>query len=105
MDCGCTVHGYQSDISRTWVHGEANAEQRLVWTRMRKGQDIAFAAARLGAPAGSVDDAVRAPAIPDAFEVSSDTGWLESDAGRLTVGSAPENPLRYRFIRYSRIHR
>ncbi|AGS34268.1 Dihydrofolate reductase [Corynebacterium maris DSM 45190] len=51
------------------------------------------------------DDAVRAPAIPDAFEVSSDTGWLESDAGRLTVGSAPENPLRYRFIRYSRIHR
>jgi Xaa-Pro dipeptidase len=60
MDCGCTVHGYQSDISRTWVHGEANAEQRLVWNRMRKGQDIAFAAARLGAPAGSVDDAVRA---------------------------------------------
>ncbi|HEY7808773.1 MAG TPA: Xaa-Pro peptidase family protein [Allosphingosinicella sp.] len=60
MDCGCTVHGYQSDISRTWVHGEANAEQRLVWNRMRKGQDIAFAAARLGAPAGTVDDAVRA---------------------------------------------
>jgi Xaa-Pro dipeptidase len=60
MDCGCTVHGYQSDISRSWVHGEANAEQRLVWSRMRKGQDIAFAAARLGAPAGSVDDAVRA---------------------------------------------
>jgi Xaa-Pro dipeptidase len=60
MDCGCTVHGYQSDISRTWVHGEANAEQRRVWAHMRKGQDIAFAAARIGAPAGSVDDAVRA---------------------------------------------
>jgi Xaa-Pro dipeptidase len=60
MDCGCTVHGYQADISRSWVHGEANAEQRLVWNRMRKGQDIAFAAARIGAPAGSVDDAVRA---------------------------------------------
>ena len=27
---------------------------------MRRGQDIAFAAAKLGAPAGSVDDAVRA---------------------------------------------
>jgi len=25
MDCGCTVHGYQSDISRTFVFGEANA--------------------------------------------------------------------------------
>jgi Xaa-Pro dipeptidase len=60
MDCGCTVHGYQSDISRSWVHGEANAEQRLVWSRMRKGQDIAFAAARIGRSAGSVDDAVRA---------------------------------------------
>lgn len=60
MDCGCTVHGYQSDISRSFVFGKANAEQRLVWGRMRKGQDIAFAAARLGAPAGSVDDAVRA---------------------------------------------
>ena len=60
MDCGCTVHGYQSDISRTFVFGEANAEQRRVWNHMRKGQDIAFAAARIGAPAGSVDDAVRA---------------------------------------------
>jgi Xaa-Pro dipeptidase len=60
MDCGCTVHGYQSDISRTWVHGEADAEQRKVWLQMRKGQDIAFAAARIGAPAGAVDDAVRA---------------------------------------------
>jgi Xaa-Pro dipeptidase len=59
MDCGCTVHGYQSDISRTFVFGEASAEQRKVWGQMRKGQDIAFAAARIGAPAGSVDDAVR----------------------------------------------
>jgi Xaa-Pro dipeptidase len=59
MDCGCTVHGYQSDISRSFVFGEANAEQRRVWGQMRRGQDIAFAAARLGAPAGSVDDAVR----------------------------------------------
>jgi len=59
MDCGCTVHDYQSDISRTFVFGEADAEQRRVWNHMRKGQDIAFAAARLGAPAGSVDDAVR----------------------------------------------
>jgi Xaa-Pro dipeptidase len=59
MDCGCTVHGYQSDISRSFVFGEPNAEQRKVWTQMRRGQDIAFAAARVGATAGSVDDAVR----------------------------------------------
>lgn len=60
MDCGCTVEGYQSDISRTFVKGTAPAEVRRVWEQMRKGQDIAFAAAKLGAPAGSVDDAVRA---------------------------------------------
>jgi Xaa-Pro dipeptidase len=58
-DCGCTVYGYQSDISRSFVFGEADSEQRKVWNQMRKGQDIAFAAARIGAPAGSVDDAVR----------------------------------------------
>jgi Xaa-Pro dipeptidase len=60
MDCGATVHGYQSDISRSFVYGKANARQRQVWDQMRKGQDVAFAAAKLGMPAGAVDDAVRA---------------------------------------------
>jgi len=60
MDCGATVHGYQSDISRTFVYGKASPRQRQVWDQMRKGQDVAFAAAKLGTPAGAVDDAVRA---------------------------------------------
>ncbi|HEY0622158.1 Xaa-Pro peptidase family protein [Sphingomonas sp.] len=59
MDCGARVHGYESDISRTFVHGEPTVEQRKVWGEMRKGQDVAFAAARIGTPAGAVDDAVR----------------------------------------------
>lgn len=59
MDCGCTVEGYQSDISRTFVFGEPTAEQRRVWEQMHQGQQIAFAAAQVGRPAGSVDDAVR----------------------------------------------
>ncbi len=60
FDCGCEVHGYQSDISRTFVFGaEPAAEQRKVWDQMRRGQDIAMAAAKVGAPAGRVDDAVR----------------------------------------------
>jgi Xaa-Pro dipeptidase len=37
MDCGCTVHGYQSDISRTWVYGEPNAKQRKVWDTVKQG--------------------------------------------------------------------
>jgi Xaa-Pro aminopeptidase len=59
MDCGCNVMGYQSDVSRTFVHGTPSAQQRKVWDAVAKGQQVAFAAAKLGAPAGSVDDAVR----------------------------------------------
>ncbi|MBB3878512.1 M24 family metallopeptidase [Sphingomonas pseudosanguinis] len=59
MDCGCTVQGYQSDVSRSWVHGTATAEQRKVWDMVAKGQQVARGAARIGAPAGSIDDAVR----------------------------------------------
>ena len=60
MDCGCTVHGYQSDISRTWVHGQASAKQRRVWDTVKRGQEIALETAHPGAPCGAVDRAVRA---------------------------------------------
>jgi Xaa-Pro dipeptidase len=60
MDCTSSVHGYQADITRTFVFGgNANAEQRKVWDQVHRGQQIAMAAAKVGAPAGSVDDAVR----------------------------------------------
>ena len=59
MDCGCTVQGYQSDVSRTFVFGSASTEQRKVWDHVARGQQVAFAAAKVGTPAGEVDDAVR----------------------------------------------
>ena len=59
MDCGAVVHDYESDISRTFVHGTASAEQRKLWEQVRMDQQRAFAAAKIGASAGSVDDAVR----------------------------------------------
>tara|TARA_R110000744_G_scaffold333035_2_gene438403 strand:+ start:2153 stop:3475 length:1323 start_codon:yes stop_codon:yes gene_type:complete len=59
MDCGCNVHGYQSDISRTFVFGEPNKRQRDVWQTVRQGQEIAFEQAKIGTQAGLVDDAVR----------------------------------------------
>lgn len=67
MDCGCSVEGYQSDISRTFVFGEASEKQRRVWDTVREGQNVAFAAAKLGTPAGKVDDAVRAYYIKQGF--------------------------------------
>ena len=60
MDCGCDVHGYKSDISRTWVHGEATPEQRRVWQTVRRGQDIVMEMAQIGTPIGDVDEAIRA---------------------------------------------
>ena len=61
FDCGCTVHGYQSDISRTFVFGAApSADQRKVWNQVHEGQQIAICAAKLGVPVGTIDDAVRA---------------------------------------------
>lgn len=60
MDCGCTIEGYQSDISRSWVHGEPSARQRKVWETIRRGQDVVFAAARPGTPVSALDRAVRA---------------------------------------------
>jgi len=60
MDVGCTVHGYQSDITRTWVMGAPSARQRKVWDTVKRGQEIALATARPGAPVGAIDDAVRA---------------------------------------------
>ena len=60
MDCGCVIHGYQSDISRTWVFGEPTTRQREVWNTVKRGQEIALETAKLGVPAGNVDKAVRA---------------------------------------------
>jgi Xaa-Pro dipeptidase len=60
FDCGCSVHGYASDISRSFIFGEPSRHERQVWDQVHRGQQVALEAARLGAPAGSVDDAVRA---------------------------------------------
>jgi Xaa-Pro dipeptidase len=59
IDDGCSVDGYQSDITRTTVFGKPTARQRQVWDIERQAQDAAFAAARPGATCESVDAAAR----------------------------------------------
>jgi Xaa-Pro dipeptidase len=59
MDCGCAVHGYVSDISRTWVVGRPNARQRKVWNTVKRGQELALETAKIDLPVGAIDDAVR----------------------------------------------
>ena len=59
IDTGCSVHGYASDISRSWVFGSASARQRELWNTVKRGQEIALETARPGVPCGAVDRAVR----------------------------------------------
>ena len=60
MDCTCAVHGYQADITRTYVFGaDPTPEQRKLWDQVHRGQQIAIQAAKPGVPAGHVDDVVR----------------------------------------------
>jgi Xaa-Pro dipeptidase len=59
MDGGCSVEGYQSDITRTFVFGKPTQRQRDIWELERKSQDAGFAAAKVGAPCEAVDAAAR----------------------------------------------
>ncbi|SMF60801.1 M24 family metallopeptidase [Allosphingosinicella indica] len=60
IDTGCTVEGYNSDITRTYVFGDADAEQCRIWEVEREAQQAAFDAVRPGVPCAAVDDAARA---------------------------------------------
>ena len=59
MDSGCSVHDYQSDISRTWIFGSPTKKQRQVWSTAKRGQELALETAQIGVPAGNIDDVVR----------------------------------------------
>lgn len=59
LDDGCTVDGYTSDITRSFVYGTPTDEQRKVFDVVRNAQSAALAAARPGAEMQSVDAAAR----------------------------------------------
>ena len=59
VDTGCKVHGYLSDITRTYVFGEATEQQKTIWQVEKQAQIAAFNAAKVGATCGDVDKAAR----------------------------------------------
>ena len=59
IDTGCKVHNYISDITRTYVFGEASERQKFVWQAEKQAQQAAFDAARPGIPCEEVDKAAR----------------------------------------------
>lgn len=59
IDTGCQLEGYNSDITRTYVFGEANQRQRDMWDIEKNAQRCAFEAAQIGVACGDVDVAAR----------------------------------------------
>ena len=59
IDGGCSVEGYQSDITRTFVLGKAPDKTKAVFDIVHRAQSAALAAAKPGVEAGSVDAAAR----------------------------------------------
>jgi len=59
IDTGCTVQGYHSDITRTWIFGTPTDEQRRIWALEHAAQAAAFDAVRPGVTCASVDAAAR----------------------------------------------
>jgi Xaa-Pro dipeptidase len=81
MDDGCSVEGYQSDITRTFVFGKPTQRQRDVWEIERKAQDAGFAAAKLGAPCEAVDAAARKVLVDAGFGPDYKTPGLPHRTG------------------------
>lgn len=59
IDTGCTIEGYNSDITRTYVFGRPDDEQRAIWELEREAQQAAFDAVAPGVPCEAVDAAAR----------------------------------------------
>lgn len=59
IDGGCSVEGYRSDISRTFVLGRPTGKMVRVFEIERRAQDAALAAAGPGVEAQAVDAAAR----------------------------------------------
>lgn len=59
LDDGCTVEGYNSDITRTFVLGRPTAKMHTVFDLVQRAQSAALSAARPGVPTAAVDAAAR----------------------------------------------
>ncbi len=59
IDMGCTIQGYHSDITRTYVFGKPTTEVKRIWSLEKEAQLAAFEAAQPGATCEQVDAAAR----------------------------------------------
>ena len=81
IDTGCQLHGYNSDITRSYVFGEPTKRDREVWEHEKASQAIGFAAAQLGKACGTVDDAARGYLVEQGYGPAYQTPGLPHRTG------------------------
>ncbi|NKC29311.1 M24 family metallopeptidase [Falsiroseomonas selenitidurans] len=92
IDVGAPLHGYMSDITRSYIFGEPSARQRQIWNLDHAAQAAGIAAARPGIAAGAIDDAVRGVVVAAGFGPGHKVPGLPHRAGHgigLDVHEAP----------------
>jgi Xaa-Pro dipeptidase len=67
IDGGCSVEGYASDLSRTFVLGRATSRMKQVFAIEQRAQQAALAAARPGVECQAVDAAARKVIVDAGF--------------------------------------
>ncbi len=67
IDDGCTVEGYQSDITRTFVLGRATDRMKKVFDIVHQAQTAALKAARPGVPLEEIDAAGRKVVVDNGY--------------------------------------
>ena len=88
-DDGCTVQGYNSDITRTFVYGTASEEMKRVFDVVHRAQKAALQIARPGIECRAVDAAVR--------NVIGDTGYYRLQILCVPLGHGPSASLEHPF--------
>lgn len=81
IDTGCQLHGYISDITRSYVFGDPTDRQREVWDAEKQAQAAAFAAAKPGVPCAEVDAAARRSLESNGFGPDYDLPGLPHRTG------------------------
>ncbi|WP_296597741.1 Xaa-Pro peptidase family protein [Phenylobacterium sp.] len=92
IDTGCRVQGYNSDITRTYVYGQATQDQLRVWAVEKKAQAAAFAAVKPGVPCEEIDAVARRVLAAEGFSPDYDLPGLPHRTGHgigLSIHEAP----------------
>ena len=81
VDTGAQYNGYLSDITRTYIYGDATDKEKKIWANEKAAQLAAFDEAQLGKPCGHIDDQVRKQLVKDGLGPDYDLPGLPHRTG------------------------